>query len=356
MKFLARGATALLSLAIGALATQNAAALTFDLPGDGSNIVGKIRTVQTITGDTLASLGRRYEVGLYELKEANPSMDFDTAYGPGKTVLIPTQFILPNTPHKGIVVNLAELRLYFYQPNTREVITFPVGVGRDGWNSPVGQTYIASKSKDPVWHVPESIKEERLKDGVVLPDHVDPGPDNPLGGYRLRLGFAGYLIHGSNDPNGIGRRSSSGCIRMQPEAIESFFNLVPVNFMVTLVDEPVKVGWLNNDLYIESHVPLTGNSEAGSAALEKNLHQQVDAAIAKRPADINWTEALKVLHQQRGYPVKIGEGTGPIPQEEVPVNPDPIVKVNTTKETAPHKKGSAKTKHKKTHVLSGGIF
>jgi L,D-transpeptidase ErfK/SrfK len=301
--------------------SANVFALHYKLPSDGSTIVGEIRSGQTIAGDSLTSIGRRYEMGIFELKEANPSLQIGKTYGPGLQFIVPSEFILPNAPHKGIVVNLAELRLYFYVPNTKEVMTFPVGIGRQGWDTPLGQTFVAYKMKDPTWVVPKTIKDARLADGIVLPDSVAPGPNNPLGGYELRLGLPAYLIHGSNDPSGIGRRSSSGCIRMQPEAIESFYDLVPVDLPVIIVDEPVKIGWLENDLYLEVHMPLQDDFDSNATALKQEMRSLVESTIAKRPATVNWDLAEQAVVAQQGIPIKIGEGLGPMPRIVVPLNP-----------------------------------
>ena len=223
LKKLSCGALTLLGLCLA----EQGQALSYAVPGDGATVIGVFKTAPAVTGDTLVSLARRYGLGYVELQEANPDLrDYkpETTLDHSQSVVLPTQFILPDAPHRGLVVNLAELRLYFYKPNTREVMTFPVGIGRAGWNTPLGLTYVARKQRDPTWHVSSTIKKARLLDGVVLPNQVLPGPDNPLGGYAIYLGFTSILMHGSNDPSGIGRRSSSGCIRMQPEAIENFFD------------------------------------------------------------------------------------------------------------------------------------
>ena len=338
------------SLLFSACAMQ-ASASTYELPSNGSTVVGDMNETRSVTGDTLVSLGRRYNLGIMELREANPQTKIDEVLPPGMDITLPTFFVLPNAPHKGIVINIAELRLYFYPPNTREVMTFPVGVGRQGWDSPLGETFIARKKADPTWIPTKHILESRLKDGVILPPVVHPGPDNPLGPYALYTGIPAILIHGSNDPSGIGRRSSSGCIRMQPEAIESFFDLIPPNLPVFIVDEPIKTGWLNNDLYMEVHIPLDDDAESDMTALLATMHKVVDAATAKRPAKIDWSIAERAAKEQRGYPIKIGEGTGHIPEVTIPINPGApkkaINKLHTRETIAPSKtkKGQANEAH-----------
>jgi L,D-transpeptidase ErfK/SrfK len=335
----------LMASLLGICTSWQANALTFELPDDGSTIVGKMQEGKTIAGDTLSSIGRRYDLGIFELKEANPSLDLMQQFGPGKELVLPTEFILPDAVHKGIVINLAELRLYLYVPKTREVKTFPIGIGRQGWDSPVGVTYIANKTKDPTWVVPKTIMDARKEDGVDLPKSVPPGPDNPLGGYRLRLAVpsGAFLMHGSNDPSGIGRRSSSGCIRMQPEAIESIYNLIPVNTQVTIVDQPIKIGWLGNDLYLESHLPLQ-DDDRDSTALKAETKALIEKVIAKRPATIDWDAANRAEDEERGYPVKIGTGLDPIPQEAVPLNPPATIQAPKNQLHERKKKQSHATK------------
>ena len=323
---------------------SGAYSLTFDLPEDGSTLIGAQQEVKAVSGDTLSSLGRRYSLGIFELVEANPGLDLNKTYDSNQSIVLPTEFLLPNAPHRGIVINLAELRLYFYVPNTKEVRTFPVGIGRQGWDTPLGETYIAGKTVNPTWIATDNIKAERLKDGVVVPDKVGPGPDNPLGPYKFRLGLPLILLHGSNDPAGIGRRSSSGCIRMQPEDIESIFNLVDVNLPVIIVDEPVKIGWHDNKLYLESHVPLEDDPEDDVDVLLDKTHSLINATIKKRPAQVDWSKVDEVVREHLGYPIQIGEGVGAAPIIIVPLNP-----------SAPksHKQNAVqtrKTTHKHKHL------
>ena len=311
--------------------TLKASALNFALPNNESTVIGELKDTETVNGDTLPLLGRRYEMGIVELLEANPDFKMDETFTSGQKVILPTMFILPNAAHQGLVINLSELRLYFYRPNSREVMTFPVGVGRQNWDSPMGGSYIVRKKADPTWTPTAHIREHSLELGIDLPKSVLPGPENPLGPYALYTNVYAILIHGSNDASGIGRRSSSGCIRMQPEAIESFFDLIPVNMSVTFVDEPIKTGWLENDFYLEVHVPLEEDAQQPLSVVKEKMHQLVDAAIVKRPAKIDWDAADKAVEERRGYPIKIGEGTEPVPQVIAATNPAALVKVKAVK-------------------------
>jgi len=175
---------------------SHAMAVTFALPPAGDNVVGELKHTYSGEGETLFELGRRYDIGYYEMVEANPSLDPDGILPERTYVNIPAQFILPPGPRKGLVINLAELRLYYYHPNERAVTTEPVGIGREGgWQTPIGTTTITAKKKNPFWYPTKNIREDAEKLGETLPKVVPPGPDNPLGKYALKLGWPTYLIH-----------------------------------------------------------------------------------------------------------------------------------------------------------------
>jgi L,D-transpeptidase ErfK/SrfK len=281
-------------------------ALTFPLPPPGSNVVGHVQWVQAMPGDTFSVIGRRYDVGYFQLVEANPGVD-PKSVPAGSIIVIPSQFILPDAPRTGIVISLAELRLYYYPPGGKTVITYPVGVGRENWSTPLGVTHIVQKNANPVWTVPQSIKDDRAKQGINLPDSVQPGPENPLGGYAMRLGIQQqtYLIHGTNDYTGVGRRSSSGCIRMLPEDVEALFQKVPVGTPVNIIDTAYKAGWRNGKLYLESHVPLQEQSPDGAPNLTA-MKQTVQAALNGHSGTIYWDKAAKIADAQNGVPQVIG--------------------------------------------------
>jgi L,D-transpeptidase ErfK/SrfK len=197
--------------------------------------------------------------------------------------VIPSRFILPPGPRRGLVINLAELRIYYYPPKRAVVETFPVGIGRQGWDTPLGPSWIAQKMINPTWTVPPAIRKDRKKEGVFLPQKVPPGPDNPLGGYALRLKQLTYLIHGTNDSEGIGRRSSAGCLRMYPEDIEHLFPQVKTKDPIYIINVPNKLARAANRLYLEAHVPLQAYSASGStwaSVLKKQLQTPLYAKIS----------------------------------------------------------------------------
>ncbi len=278
-------------------------ASVYPLPQPGNDIVGQVQWTQSKPGDNFSSLGRRYDVGYFQLIEANPGVDPNLP-NPGTIVVIPSRYILPQ-PRSGVVINLAELRLFYYPPHQHVVVTYPVGIGREGWSTPEGPTTVIQKVANPTWYVPADIKADRAKSGITLPNIVPPGPDDPLGAYALYLGFPGYRIHGTNDPTGVGRRSSSGCIRMWPEDVENLFENVPKGEKVTVVNDAFKAGWQDNKLYLESHVPLQ-EQQANITDDAKPMTPAVMAATQNHAAIVDWTKAEQIAKDQNGIPQQIG--------------------------------------------------
>jgi L,D-transpeptidase ErfK/SrfK len=224
-------------LLIGAAISFNCNALTYKLPLFG-NSIGKTEHIRSKTGDSLLDIAQEYGIGAYEIVVANPKLS-KKKLKPDLKVTIPSQFILPKSvPREGLVLNLAEMRAYFYHPDGQYVSTYPIGIGRQGWSTPLGETIVISKKKDPSWRPPPSIHREAERNGKTLPLIVPAGPNNPLGKYALRLGIGGILIHGTNRPDSVGLRSSHGCIRMYANDIEELFLLVAPNTLVRLIYEP----------------------------------------------------------------------------------------------------------------------
>ena len=213
------------------------------------DLIGQAATSYTVvSGDTLATIARQNHIGYVELLSANPSLISSTIH-PGETLTIPTQHLVPHLPdgdHPGIVVNLAALRLFRFNADG-QVATYPISVGKEGWDTPTGDTKIIEKRKDPTWTVPASIRAQDHK----LPAVVPAGPDNPLGQYAMNLGWPGYLIHGTNHPYSIGRPSSHGCMRLYPEDIEALFGQSTVGDVVTVIDTPMTLGQVGGDLYLQ---------------------------------------------------------------------------------------------------------
>ncbi len=253
--------------------THSVRAMTFNLPAAGDDLIGEVNSLNSRYDDTLSNIARMHNLGFLEIKEANPGVD-PWLPGVGTRIVLPMQFILPPGPREGIVINLAELRLYYYPADADKVITYPLGIGREGWSTPTGYSRITRKTRNPSWHPPASIREEAAAEGKILPVVVKPGPDNPLGQYALNLSLASYLIHGTNKPYGVGMRVSHGCLRLYPEDIEELFSLVKVGVPVRIVNLPYKAGWSNGRLYVEAHPPLSEQVKKG-----QNLTPMVQAVL-----------------------------------------------------------------------------
>jgi L,D-transpeptidase ErfK/SrfK len=280
-------------------------AAAYPLPAGSDTVIGEIQHVVAEHEDTLLDIGRRFGVGYEEIVAANPGVDAWLP-GAGTQVLIPSRYILPDAPREGIVVSLAEHRLYYFPPTKAGeapiVRTYPISIGKMDWKTPLGVTRIVNKREKPSWYPPESVRREHAADGRPLPKVVPPGPDNPLGLYAMRLGIPGgaYLIHGTNQPAGVGMQVTHGCIRMYPEDIEEFFKLVPVNTQVRMIDQPYKMGWRGDDLYMEVHTPLEGQgSETHSLT---NITRLLVSATQDRTVVIDWAKAEKAFILATGVP------------------------------------------------------
>ena len=277
--------------AVALAAAMPASATTFDLT-KGQVAVGAVDTATIKDGDTMLDLTRHYDDGFVDFMSANPGVD-PWQPGAGKTITIPSQFILPDAPRTGIVVNLAERRIYYYPPGGKTVETYPAGVGVEADATPLGVTRVIRKEDGPVWTPPPSIRAERPD----LPISIGPGPDDPLGAYALRLGWNNYLILGTNKPDSVGRNVSHGCLHIYPEDIAALFKEVPVGTQVRVVSQPVQAAWIDNRLYIEVHPTKDQADEIDynkpmTPAVPATLMQTVSAAAGDRADLIDW-DAVK---------------------------------------------------------------
>lgn len=277
----------------------------FRVPGDGDDVVGYVSFVEANSDETLVDIARRYGVGYDAIRAANPGVD---AWMPqnGAVVKLPHRTILPVAPHRGIVINAAEMRLYYFYPIRRgkppEVEVHAVSIGRGDWNTPLTTTTVVRKVKDPSWYPPASIRREHASEGRPLPMRVPPGPDNPLGKYELRLGLPGYLIHGTNRVFGIGMQVTHGCVRMYPEGIEHLYHEVPVGTRVTIVNQPFKAGWSRGVLYLEVHPPLEG-VRRDPTDMVKVL---IEATRQHPNYPIDWDKVRQVAAAASGLPTAVG--------------------------------------------------
>jgi len=303
----------LVLMAAGVLAAaqfSTAYAAEYAMPANGDGVVGEVQNIRAESGDTLLTIGNRYGLGMHEMLEANPNLhlDQDTASKPlswRTKVVVPTQFVLPPI-RKGIVINMPELRLYYFTADGSRVYTYPVGMGRDEWRTPLAQTTVISKETDPVWRVPPSIHKYVLEEsGKDLPAVVEPGPENPLGPYALRLGTAGYLIHGTNQPWSIGKYVSSGCIRLHNEDITELYEHAKVGTPVAIVNYANKAAWSNGRLYFDARVPMQIN--APTSKLNPGSPEEViNSALKSRHVAVDWDKVAKMTANPTGIPQPIG--------------------------------------------------
>ncbi|MEI6066920.1 MAG: L,D-transpeptidase family protein, partial [Methylococcaceae bacterium] len=316
----------------------NAYATTYNLPAISGDRVVASSTNETVTltveqDQTLLDVARRFNLGQTEIVTLNPGID-RWLVKKGTVVRLPNRRILPDSPHEGITLNISEYRMYYYpadQPGT--VKSFAHGIGRQDWQTPLGRTTVIKKVKDPAWHPPESIRREHAANGDPLPAIVPPGPNNPLGAYALYLNLPGdYRIHGTDVDKifGIGMQITHGCVRMYPEDIETLYRSVPVGTPVYIVKQPIKVGWLNNTLYVEAHPDLEGEEKTQDHryAVALALIQKANKGELPEFDQVALNKALKDLD---GTPVPLYERLPPL-EEEMPVTepvPEPVAK--TTK-------------------------
>ncbi len=291
------------------LSTTNTYASRYLIEESNRNtVIGSTEIIYADERDTLLDIARNHGFGYQDMKLANVNVD-TWLPDDGQEVVLPSQFILPVASMDGIVLNVPEMRLYYYPPKEKgklqEVFTYPLGVGREGWNTPYIKTIIVEKKVNPNWYPPKSILKEHEEAGDPLPKIVKPGPENPLGNYAMRLGRRDYLIHGTNKPNGIGMRISHGCIRLYPEDIKELFSKVSLKTPVNIINQPYKIGVKNDVIYLEAHPFLDEDKEK----YENNL-TSVIALIIKisnnRKYQIDMRTAYEAIKNPTGLPIAVG--------------------------------------------------
>jgi L,D-transpeptidase ErfK/SrfK len=287
----------------------------------GQDVIGTVQVVTVGKDDTLTDIARRFNVGYEELQRANPKVD-PWLPGEGHEVVVPSQFILPDAPRTGIVINIPEMRIFYYPPvkhGERQVVwTHPIGIGKVGWRTPEGVTKIVRRQKDPTWRVPVSVRKEHHENGEELDPVIGPGPDNPLGKYAFYLTWPSYLIHGTNKPAGVGLRSSHGCIRLYPEDIEQFFNLVPIGTQVRVVNQPFVFGWRDNELYLQPFDVLEDDTrdwkKAQKRLLNASLAARLQQQVQAQHEQVDWNQVSSLTLHPLGIPVSITQSDAGVEQ------------------------------------------
>ncbi len=277
-----------------------------------TTVLGELQVTQSRQEDTLADIARRFDLGYDEVLRANPGVD-PWLPGDGTTIILPTQFVIPDGPREGILVNVAAMRLFYFPKAAkgapRTVVTYPIGIGKIGWATPIGSTKIVSKRKGPMWTPPASVRKEHAANGDPLPARVPPGPDNPLGAYAMNLGWPSYLMHGTNKPPGVGMRASHGCIRLYPEDIESLFGKVAVGTKVTVVNQSLLAAWQAGNLYVQSFpVPVEGEDDSKAPApvpYDEKAAALLQGLAEEHGASINTPLAEVAVTQSRGITVPV---------------------------------------------------
>ena len=268
------------------------------------DVIGRLAAIRLKKGDTLPDIARHFSLGINTVSAVNPGIDVWVPEA-GERIRLPLSFILPDTPRKGIVINLAAMRLFYYKGNDKltAVSTYPVGVGTAERPTPMGRMRVVRKKFRPTWYVPSSIAEDHRKKGDPLPASVPPGPLNPLGEHALYLSRSGYLIHGTNKPASIGLRATNGCIRLYPEDIKRLFESTPVKTSVKIVNEPYLVGQRDGIVYIEAHSPF---EESGTGKLKK-AYAELRNIEKKSGRALDWKKVREAVANARGVPVPVSE-------------------------------------------------
>ncbi|MFZ1988311.1 MAG: L,D-transpeptidase family protein [Alphaproteobacteria bacterium] len=271
----------------------------------GQSAVGNILRYKTRDNDTLLDIARNFDLGYTELIAANRGID-PWLPGVGKRVVIPSLFLLPDTPHKGIVINIARQRLFYYPPDGQTVETFPIGVGAEGSSTPIGATRVVRKKQHPIWYPTASERQEKPE----LPAVVPAGPDNPMGDYALYLGFPAIAIHGTDKPYGVGRNVSHGCIRLYPEDIERLFQQVPVGTEVRVIGDEAQLAWVGNDLYLAvfPNLQQTDQLDTGQPMEpvgSEPVQEQVMSAVEGDFGRIDWDLVQRTALERTGIPTRV---------------------------------------------------
>jgi L,D-transpeptidase ErfK/SrfK len=288
---------------------------------ENDDVLGVVQLTKVGKEDTLPDIARRFNIGYEEILRSNPGVD-PWLPGVGRQVVVPTQFVLPNAPREGVVINLAAMRIYYFPKHKRDepqlVYTHPIGVGKVGWRTPEGVTKIVAREENPTWRPGAGVRKEHAENDDPVPAVVPPGPDNPLGKYKFTLGWPEYLIHGTNKPYGVGLRSSHGCIRLYPEDIARFYEAIPLGTQVRVVNQPLLWGWHDRRLYLQAYTVFEDDSRNWSKAqktlLLKSLSPRLQKLLKEASTEIDWEAVALVAQKPRGLAVPVSVTAGSVDQ------------------------------------------
>jgi len=274
----------------------------------GDQAIGQVGYATVAHDDTFSAIARRHGLGFEEIRLANPDMDPWLPLD-GAVVTLPSKHLLPIAPREGVVINIAEYRLYYYgklEGSNQVITTFPISIGRQEWLTPLGRAKVVSKRKNPTWFPPKSVIAEHAERGDFLASSVPPGPNNPLGEYSLRLSIPGYLIHGTNRPAGVGMQVTHGCIRLYPENIEWLFPKVPIGTPVMIVNQPYKFAYVGDELFFQAYPSLEPEDDAYARSLTRVMEVFVQVADSTT-TKIDWDRIDEAYQKPTGVPVLVGQ-------------------------------------------------
>lgn len=281
-------------------------ATAYQAPPPQQSIIGHVRYDTAHYGDNVVKFAKHYDLGYNAIVNANPHLTMQRQFPSGASVQIPTQHLLPNQPRQGIIINLPEMRMYYFPAGTNAVYTYPIGIGKIGKTIPITKTSITRKATDPTWTPPDDIREFNLKEnGIVLPQVMPPGPDNPLGPYAIYMRVPTYLIHSTIFPESVGKRASFGCIRMYERDIKEFFPSITSGIPVAIINDPVKLGWQNNRLFMEAHQPLEEHNREYDSSLPGIVHR-ISSSAQNQPVLVDWQLISYIAREHDGLPHEVG--------------------------------------------------
>ncbi len=283
----------------------NTYAASYRMPSSNEALIGQSQQKPVDSDDTVVSIAKRYNLGYNALESANPHLDLKKPLPYRAPIKLPTEHLLPNLPRKGIVINLPEMRMYYYQEGTDNVITYPIGIGKIGQTIPITETSITKKAVDPVWVPTQNIREFNLKQGIILPQIMPAGPDNPLGHYAVYMTVPTYLMHSTIYPESIGKRASFGCIRMYESDIERLFPTLKKGIPVAIVNSPTKTGWQKDHLYMETHRILEEHGDNKDVKIPGMIHLVTEMA-GDQPVLVDWQSIAYIASVRDGVPHEVG--------------------------------------------------